>query len=786
MKRKENDRETKTLTSATVVNVPESTISKEKNIIDLYDKLNFKYGSCSIKYEAGKNGKYRKIPNYTVKLDKKMSSSWENPIYNSDSFYNGLYILTGKKSDIIVLDLDDMKKDENKKLYGEAIKNCNMVVKTRKGFHLYFKYCDEFATTIHCKKKEFDILSNGSHIYASPTYYIDENNIKIEYTLMVKPDDSLNPMSRDLINLINGYLSQDIPNLKKLEGKVKKEFKKIDKENIKTNNTSTEEIKIILENLNIERADEYHYWIFAGYALKNGDYPVEIWDEFSKRSNKYEIGKCQYLFNNLKTMENGGITIATLWSWLKKDNRKIFDQLQRKKLLKGYDSDIDIEIKKNYSTLLMSNIFKDDVDKFGENYISVMEDTKSFKYFNYFHCFVENKQIYFKKIFKGNRYELEKMGDLRSAYRCLIKNNINFVKLWMDSEYMPRYDRVEFVPYLDNVEFFDEYENILNVFTGYKYYKKNHVVNLNNVKFFIDHTMYLCSGDKNVSNYLVNWIANIIQKPSKKSEVAIVLYSFAEGAGKNSFTDLLVKLFDGYTTKITNIDMIASNFNSDMAGKLIVVGDEIKARAQNMADELKNAITQKEIRIEYKGVDAIMLRDYSNYIFTTNNELILKISCSDRRYCLIECPDEIKSRNYFDEYFSKLENDDILTDVFMYLATLDISNFNTRDIPMTDYKKRNVMNSLPAYIQMMRDRYFTFDGKPLTGQELYKLSLSYAKENRLSAAYTNMKFFKDFKIYFGEYYFKDDKVNKYIFPKNLSDDDIEKCITKVISKSTRK
>ena len=213
MRRKKSNGETKTLTSATVVNVPESTISVEKYIIDLYEKLGFQYGSCSIKYEAGKNGKYRKIPNYTVKLNKNISSSWENPIYNPDPFYNGLYILTGKKSNIIVLDLDDMNKDENKKLYTEAIKNCNMIVRTKKGFHLYFKYCDEFATTIHCKKREFDVLSNGSHIYASPTYYIDENNIKVEYTLMVKPNDSLNPISRDLINMINGYLSQDMPNL---------------------------------------------------------------------------------------------------------------------------------------------------------------------------------------------------------------------------------------------------------------------------------------------------------------------------------------------------------------------------------------------------------------------------------------------------------------------------------------------------------------------------------------------------------------------------------------------
>jgi len=787
MKRKENKADSKASTPTKVIETSEPTISVEKNITDLYDKLNFKYGSCSIKYEADKNGKYRKHPNYTVKLNGETSTSWEKPIYNPEKKYNGLYILTGKKSDIIVLDLDDMNKEENKKLYGEAITNCNMIVKTRKGFHLYFKYSEEFPSTIHCKKCEFDLLSTGSHIYAAPTYYVDENNMKIEYTIMAKPENELSFMSKNLIDLINGYLSQDIPVIKKMEKKVKKELDKVEKEGIKVQNTTIEEVKIILENLSIERADEYYPWIFTGYAIKNGGYSVELWDEFSKRSKKYEVGKCRYLFNNMKAMENGGITVATLWLWLKKDNVEVFDRLQKDRLLKDYDSSIDKEICGEFDTIAMSKIFKNDVRKFGKNYLSVMEETKGFKYFSHYHCFVEDKVVYFRKKFKGSRYDLERTMDLCSVYECLTVDGTNFTRLWKKSDFMPRHSRIEFIPYLDVMnDPNNDNKRILNMFTGYKYYKKDHVVNFDNVKFFLDHILYLCSGDKTVFEYLTNWVANIIQRPSKKSEVAIVLYSFAEGVGKNSFTDLLVKLFDGYTAKVMNIDMVASKFNSDMAGKLIVAGDEIKARAQNMADELKNAITQKEIRIEYKGVDSIILKDYSNYIFTTNNELILKISRTDRRYCLIECPDELKPLEYFNDYFGRLENDDMMVDVFMYFATLDISKFNTRIIPMTEYKKRNVINSLPSYIQMMRDRYIDFDGKSISGQELYKYSISYAKENRLSTAYTNMKFFKDFKIYFGDYYVRGDNINKYLFPENMLDEEIEKCIDKVITKGPRK
>ena len=75
------------------------------------------------------------------------------------------------------------------------------------------------------------------------------------------------------------------------------------------------------------------------------------------------------------------------------------------------------------------------------------------------------------------------------------------------------------------------------------------------IKFsrFVDHIKYICNYQDNVTEYIINWLAHIIQNPTRKTETAIVFYSYLEGIGKNAFTDIVTKLFDSYVGKGTNM-----------------------------------------------------------------------------------------------------------------------------------------------------------------------------------------------------------------------------------------
>ena len=172
--------------------------------------------------------------------------------------------------------------------------------------------------------------------------------------------------------------------------------------------------------------------------------------------------------------------------------------------------------------------------------------------------------------------------------------------------------------------------------------------------------------------------------------------------GKNALTDIIAKLFNGYFGLIT-LDDLVGKFNSILKAKLVLVGDEVKPKAKELNNELKNAITRKDYKLEYKGLEPIIMKDRANYIFTTNNELAFKVSDQDRRYCLIECPLIKPSFDYFTNLYKLIDDEQVVKQLFNFLLVRDISNVNIRQIPLTKYKLRNQQHNIPNYIQMIID-----------------------------------------------------------------------------------
>ena len=264
-------------------------------------------------------------------------------------------------------------------------------------------------------------------------------------------------------------------------------------------------------------------------------------------------------------------------------------------------------------------------------------------------------------------------------------------------------------------------------------------------------------------------MAHIIQKPEEKTEVAIVFYSLIEGAGKNIIFEIFSELLSGYTAKFKDTDSLTSRFNAEMMGKLFCIGDEIKAKAQEVANELKDIITRKKEVIEFKGKDKIYIKDYKNYAFTTNNENVFKVDNSDRRFTFIECPDEKKSNEYFNNLSDFITNKDKLTNLFNFFKSRDISNFNPRNIIKNDYKLRLILANAPAYIKFIKDEFDNYTNQYFTTEHLYKKSIDYAKYNKLNSSYTQDLFNKQFKRVFGDFQKKRNNKSLYFFPSDSKD-----------------
>ena len=457
------------------------------------------------------------------------------------------------------------------------------------------------------------------------------------------------------------------------------------------------------------------------------------------------------------------------------DSHIISQQNYEREILNGYDTTIPNDVLKNdFHIDTLTEYFKEDNNNMPSSYYPALDSlknkealtdyfhfSKSFKYFNNYHFFhYQSNTLY--KIFEN---KIESYSNIHGSFVHLQQFSNQISK----NEYTNKYSNFEFNPKKQRKT--DKY----NLFRGFKYDDTTINYDMNKIQHYLNHIKYVCNENNEAYEYFINWMAHIIQKPDIKTEVAVVLFSSVEGIGKNIIWDVFAKLLEGYETRFRDTSSLTQKFNSDMMGKLFVIGDEIKARAQEVADELKDIITRREEIIEFKGKDQFKLTDYKNYAFTTNNENVFKTTKSDRRYFMVEAPEEKKEAEHYKKLVDLLHDEETLKHLHYYFKNKDISMFSPRDIVVTDYKKRMIMEHIPAYYKFFVDKKYSINHQYET-KELYADIVLYAKYNKMQSTFTETFFCRQIKAILSDYNHLDRKTRRsiYIFTDNSHENILNK------------
>ena len=129
-----------------------------------------------------------------------------------------------------------------------------------------------------------------------------------------------------------------------------------------------------------------------------------------------------------------------------------------------------------------------------------------------------------------------------------------------------------------------------------------------------------CGGNVAQFNYVMRWMALMVQMPWIKPEVAIVLRS-KEGTGKNIIVKMLLNMFGVHGFITAQKDQVAGRFNGHLFDKVLVVLDEAFFAGDPAAVAAAKAlITNSPLSYEAKGKDALSAPNYAHVISLTNNE----------------------------------------------------------------------------------------------------------------------------------------------------------------------
>ena len=129
----------------------------------------------------------------------------------------------------------------------------------------------------------------------------------------------------------------------------------------------------------------------------------------------------------------------------------------------------------------------------------------------------------------------------------------------------------------------------------------------------------------------LDYMQLLYRQPTQKLPI-LLLVSEERNTGKTTFLNFLKAVFQDNTTFNTNEDF-RSQFNSDWAGKLLIVVDEVLLCRREDSERLKNRSTAQTYKVEAKGKDRQEVNFFAKFVLCSNNELFpVIIDVGETRY----------------------------------------------------------------------------------------------------------------------------------------------------------
>lgn len=282
-----------------------------------------------------------------------------------------------------------------------------------------------------------------------------------------------------------------------------------------------------------------------------------------------------------------------------------------------------------------------------------------------------------------------------------------FIKQWIADDLIRTYKYMDTYP--PPLECPCDVYNCWTGFAAAKYVVPEGMVldtNSIGVRALVNHLDVLLSRDSGSLEYVLNWIAQILQKPAVKPGIALLIKG-GEGVGKNRFTDLLkLMLGEGLFLETANPEhVLFGRFTDSRLGKVLIVINEASGADNHAAkDSLKDMIVSQTFVWEAKGVNSSQMMAYDRFIFTTNNSNVLKINPDSRRYVVFEVSGELKGNTtYFKALSAHIADPHTRCEFYTLLMSRDLSAIDwLNDRPLTQYYHRMVEQNLPREWEFLK------------------------------------------------------------------------------------
>jgi len=327
-----------------------------------------------------------------------------------------------------------------------------------------------------------------------------------------------------------------------------------------------------------------------------------------------------------------------------------------------------------------------EVKQYFENFFVYIRDTNSYyrlgyeynEKYNYYERQIKGVNIDgYKKDLYYTEFKQAKGGDneeIDPETGEVLKTDtatklVNFYKRYEVDMNKMSYSNLSFQPYgcLSSMQKINNGD--FNLFTGFNYQTVlNHNEKLNipdekkeDFEFLLNHIKnYVCgykrakqSGDKDQIKlakksfwYLISYLANIIQEPTRVPHIILVLYSKIHGTGKSGFTKFISNVIGPSFSYFGSFEQILDTHSHAHVAKLINIIEEVDRFTTRKYHNTIKDFSQRESAIyNEKNKPQHKIKTYIRYMMTTNYSDGVFFDSEDRRI-VVYTFDKVRDMDY--------------------------------------------------------------------------------------------------------------------------------------------
>lgn len=259
----------------------------------------------------------------------------------------------------------------------------------------------------------------------------------------------------------------------------------------------------------------------------------------------------------------------------------------------------------------------------------------------------------------------------------------SFVQLWLNDETRRVIDMIDMKPSVD--------PRVFSPPLLFRYAQcplNNEEEKVDPIALFQELVEVLCKHDKPITEYVINWLAHILQHPFINPLTCLIL-SGKKGCGKDTLGDFIQEwvVGDRLSHNYTSTDQFWEKHDTDRLNKLFIKLEEASGSVNKKhVGDMKARITSRTLTVNPKGQKSITVGNYCRYFMTTNEGECVRVEDGERRFFVIACgADWVKNTEQWKKVRRSLFSESGARQVGDWLMSRDISEFDPTLFPANEY-----------------------------------------------------------------------------------------------------